>query len=220
MSHPSPTTAGSAPADASVNLDALYAPPTARIVQGVLPRLADFHRAYLAQATFFCLATGDAQGLDASPRGGPPGFVHVLDAQTLAFADWPGNNRIASLRNLQADSRMAMLFLFPGLDTFMRVNGHGRVSTDAELLQDLREGDKLPKTATIVRIDEVLYHCGRAIQRAGLWRSENHLAPDAVPSIGSILAATAQQRGEAAYTPDDVAQADQRYAMGIRSNLY
>ena len=60
-----------------------------------------------------------------------------------------------------------MLFLFPGLDTFMRVNGHGRVSTDAELLHDLREGDKRPKTATVVRIDEVLYHCGRAIQRAG-----------------------------------------------------
>ena len=200
MSHPSPTTAGSAPADASVNLDALYAPPTARIVQGVLPQLADFHRAYLAQATFFCLATGDAQG--------------------LAFADWPGNNRIASLRNLQADSRMAMLFLFPGLDTFLRVNGHGRVSTDAELLHSLREGDKRPKTATVVRIDEVLYHCGRAIQRAGLWRAESHLALGAVPSIGSILAATAQQRGEAAYTPDDVAQADQRYAEGMRSNLY
>ena len=63
-------------------------------------------------------------------------------------------------------------------------------------------------------------HRGRAIQRAGLWRAESHLAQGAVPSIGSILAATAQQRGEAAYTPDDVAQADQRYAEGMRSNLY
>ncbi|MDT1853164.1 pyridoxamine 5'-phosphate oxidase family protein, partial [Acinetobacter baumannii] len=76
----------------------------------------------------FCLATSGDNGLDASPRGGPPGFVRVLDPHTVAFADWPGNNRIESMRNLAQDERVGMLFLFPGLDVFLRINGIARVS--------------------------------------------------------------------------------------------
>ena len=91
----------------------------------------------------------------------------------MVFADWPGNNRIASLRNLQDDDRLAMLFLFPGLETFLRINGRGRVSSDGDLMQELREGIKVPKTAIVIRIDEVLFHCGRAINRARLWRDES-----------------------------------------------
>jgi len=202
-----------------VDLDALYAPPTERIRQGVLPYLADFHRAYLAQATFFCLATGDAGGLDASPRGGTPGFVRVLDAHTLAFADWPGNNRIASLRNLQHDERLAMLFLFPGLDAFLRINGRGRISTDTDLLQELREGAQVPKTATIVRVEEVLFHCGRAIHRAGLWRSESQVDRTRLPTVGEVMAGLARLQGHS-LTPDQAAQAGQQYAQAVRSGLY
>lgn len=202
-----------------VDLDALYAPPTLRIQQGVLPRLADFHKAYLAQATFFCLATGDASGLDASPRGGPAGFVHVLDEQTIAFADWPGNNRIASLRNLQQDDRLAMLFLFPGLDVFMRINGRGRISTDGDLLNELHEGTKVPKTATVVRIDEVLYHCGRAIHRAGLWNSEGHPDRHQLPTVGQVMAGIARLRGDS-LAPEQVTQADEHYAHVVRQELY
>ena len=98
------------------DLDTLYDPPAERIQKAVLDRLIDFHRDYLRVATFFCLATGSERGLDASPRGGPPGFVHALDDHHVAFADWPGNNRIESLRNLQDDDRVGMLFLFPGLE--------------------------------------------------------------------------------------------------------
>src|SRR6218665_1030073 len=132
--------------------DPLYAPPAERIQKAVLDRLVGFHEAYLKAATFFCLATGSERGLDVSPRGGPPGFVHVLDAHTVAFADWPGNNRIESLRNLQQDDRLGMVFLFPGLEIFLRINGHGRVSTDTGLLAELREGERTPKAATVVRI--------------------------------------------------------------------
>ncbi|WP_420874497.1 pyridoxamine 5'-phosphate oxidase family protein [Pandoraea nosoerga] len=123
-----------------VNLDALYDPPSETIVKGVMSRLLPFHIAYLDVATFFCLATGSAQGLDASPRGGEPGFVKVLDERTVAFADWPGNNRIASLRNLTEDDRVGMLFLFPGLEVFMRINGRARICVDADLLSKLGEG--------------------------------------------------------------------------------
>lgn len=207
------------PADA-VDLNQLYAPPTERIQKAVLGHLIDFHKAYLAQARFFCLATGDASGLDASPRGGPAGFVHVLDAHTLAFADWPGNNRIASLRNLQNDERLAMLFLFPGMDTFLRIHGRGRVCTDDALLEELREGDKRPKAAIVVRIDEVLFHCGRAIHRAQLWQADGQPDPNLLPTIGEMMAGLAQLQGEPAFTPQQIAQADVHYAGAVRGALY
>lgn len=204
----------------AIDLDSLYQPPTERIQQGVLDRLQDFHCAYLAQARFFCLATGDASGLDASPRGGPPGFVQVLDAQTLAFADWPGNNRIASLRNLQSDSRLAMLFLFPGLEVFLRINGQGRVSTDAQLLDSLGEAGKTSKTATVVHINEVLFHCGRAVHRAQLWQAESQLDRGNLPSVGNLMAAMARLRGEAVPTATQVEQADAHYLQAMRHALY
>ncbi len=99
-------------------LDRLYSPPSAMIQKAVTRELMDFHRAYPRAASFFCLATGSDKGLDSTPRGGPPGFVRVLDERTVAFADWPGNNRIESLRNLLEDDRAALLFLFAGLDVF------------------------------------------------------------------------------------------------------
>lgn len=204
----------------AVDLNQLYAPPTERIQQAVLDHLVDFHQAYLAQARFFCLATGDANGLDASPRGGPAGFVHVLDAHTLAFADWPGNNRIASLRNLQNDAHLAMLFLFPGMETFLRINGRGRISCAQDLLEELREGEKCPKTAIVVQIDEVLFHCGRAIHRAQLWQEERQPDPALLPTIGQMMAGFAQMQGDPAFTPEQITQADARYQAAVKTALY
>lgn len=117
-------------------------------------------------ATFFCLATGKGNGLDASPRGGQPGFVHVVDPHTIAFADWPGNNHLESMHNLETNDRLGLLFLFPDLEVLLRINGRGRVTTDPDLLERLREGGRLPKMAKVIAIDRVLFHCGRAINRA------------------------------------------------------
>src|SRR3954447_17998160 len=112
------------------DLQRLYVPPAEAIQKAVLPHLIAFHEAYIAAATFFCLASGREHGLDASPRGGPAGFVKVIDPTHVAFADWPGNNRIETMRNLVEDDRVGMLFLFPGLEVFLRINGKGRISTD------------------------------------------------------------------------------------------
>jgi PPOX class probable FMN-dependent enzyme len=202
------------------DLDTLYDPPAERIQKAVLDRLIDFHRDYLRVATFFCLATGSERGLDASPRGGPPGFVHALDDHHVAFADWPGNNRIESLRNLERDDRAGMLFLFPGLEIFMRINGRARATTDDALLTRLAEGGKRPKTAIVVAIDEVLFHCGKAINRAGLWRPERHLDRTTLPTAGRMveaLNAAAQGR-----TADAAAAArlEAHYEHGVRHDLY
>lgn len=199
---------------AATDLDRLYAQPSDLIQKSVLPSLLSFHVEYLERATFFCLATGRERGLDASPRGGPAGFVHVLDDKTVAFADWPGNNRIESMRNLSDDDRLGMLFLFPGLDVFMRINGHGRVTDEADLCEKLAERDKIPKTAIVVTIDEVLFHCGKALNRAKLWDPASHLDRKSLPTPGQMLAAMTKQGAE-------VAEAiDVRYEREVKSDLY
>lgn len=205
----------------TVDLDALYAPPSEMIQKAVLDHLVDFHLQYLNAATFFCLATGSEDGLDASPRGGPAGFVHALDAHTVAFADWPGNNRIESLRNLERDSRLGMLFIFPGLEIFMRINGRGKVSTDPQLLARLAEGDRLPKTATVVRIDQVLLHCGKAVNRAKLWRADSQLDRAALPTAGKIIAELGKRDATQAPMDDaQIEQLNQHYDHSVRHDLY
>jgi PPOX class probable FMN-dependent enzyme len=196
------------------DLDQLYVPPSDMIRKAVLDHLIDFHIAYLKAATFFCLATGSDRGLDASPRGGPPGFVHVLDPRMLAFADWPGNNRIESMRNLQRDDRVAMLFLFPGLEVFLRINGRARISTDPELCRRVAEDNRLPKVAFVVTIDEVLFHCGRAINRARLWSETSKLDKRSLPTAGKIMAAIAK------LAPGKVEQLDAQYDHRVRNDLY
>jgi uncharacterized protein len=198
----------------TVDLDQLYDPPSEMIVKGVLDHLLPFHAAYLKVATFFCLATGSAAGLDASPRGGAPGFVQVLDEKRVAFADWPGNNRIASLRNVSEDNRVGMLFIFPGLEVFMRINGHALLSVEPELLQRLAEGEKTPKTAIVVTIDEVLFHCGKAINRAKLWSAESRIDRKDVPSPGEMKAALTGADRSAISTMDE------GYYKSIRGSLY
>lgn len=208
------------PADAP-DLDALYAPPSEMIQRAVLDRLIDVHEEYLRAATFFCLATGSAKGLDVSPRGGPPGFVQVLDAHTLAFADWPGNNRIESMRNLARDERLGMVFLFPGLEVFLRINGRGRVSTAPDLLAQLREGERTPKTATVVWIEEVIVHCGKAIHRAGLWSDDARRERQSLPTVGQMMRAFAALGTEAQTIGDaQIAQIDAHYAHAVRHDLY
>ncbi|MFC3125455.1 MSMEG_1061 family FMN-dependent PPOX-type flavoprotein [Pseudoroseomonas globiformis] len=196
------------------DLDQLYAPPEERILKGVRPELTPFHAAYVEAATFFVLATGRQSGLDASPRGGPPGFVRILDNRTVAFADWRGNNRIESMRNLAEDDRLGMLFIFPGLEVFLRINGHGRISTAPELLQAMEENGHHPKSAILVDIDEVLFHCGKAVNRARLWEPESHLDKRALPSIGQAVA------WMSGLEPEKAAGIDARYDQAMRDNLY
>jgi uncharacterized protein len=200
--------------EAAVDLSQLYAPPSEMIVKGVMDHLLPFHVDYLKVATFFCLATGNAEGLDASPRGGAAGFVHVLDDRTVAFADWPGNNRIASLQNLVDDDRVAMLFIFPGLEVFLRINGRGAISVNTDLLARLAEGGRSPKTAIVVSIDEVLFHCGKAINRAKLWTPAAQIDRGSVPSLGDMKAALTGQDNAAASAMDDA------YYRSVRNDLY
>jgi PPOX class probable FMN-dependent enzyme len=210
----SETMSSSGAADEPLDLDLLYAPPSEMIQKAVMDHLIDFHEAYLKVATFFCLATGSDKGLDASPRGDPAGFVHMLDPYRLAFADWPGNNRIESLHNLQHDRRIGLLFLFPGLEVFLRINGRGRISTDPDILRRVSEGQRMAKTAIVVAVEEVLFHCGKAINRAKLWSDASHIDRRSLPTTGQMIASLAK------LGDGQAAQLDEHYNQAVRTDLY
>jgi uncharacterized protein len=196
------------------DLNGLYGPPGDLVLRAIKTHLTDFHVEYLRQATFFILSTGNETGLDASPRGGSPGLVQILDRKTVCFADWPGNNKIESLRNIVQFPQVGMLFLFPGLDIFMRINGMAGVTTDAAVLDRLKEGTRVPKAAVVVTVEEVLFHCGRAINRAGLWSSEAQLDRKSLPSAGVMMKALADIEDIPAEDLDAV------YAKGMIEDLY
>ena len=147
------------------------------------------YRALIEASPFAVLATAGPEGLDASPRGDPPGFVQVADDTTLLVPERRGNNRVDSLRNILADARVALLFLIPGVGETLRVNGRASITTDPDLLARFAVQGQLPKCVIVVKVETVFFQCARAIQRSGLWQTP---APDArakVPSAGAILQA-------------------------------
>ena len=116
------------------------------------------------------MATADAHGnLDVSPKGDPAGFVHVLDARTLAIPDRPGNRRVDGFHNLLADPHIGLLFLIPGRGDTLRINGRATLVRDADFFDDMVVRGNRPALATVVEIDEVFFHCSKAFLRSQLW---------------------------------------------------
>lgn len=147
------------------------------------------YRSLIEASPFAILATVGPDGLDASPRGDPPGFVAVENEKTLLLPERRGNNRIDSLRNIVADPRVALLFLIPGVGETLRVNGRARILTAPELLQRFVMAGQPPKCVLAIDVDAVYFQCARAIHRSKLWRPIEPGAPRTVPSPGSMLAA-------------------------------
>jgi PPOX class probable FMN-dependent enzyme len=140
------------------------------------------------------LATCGPEGLDCTPRGDKPGFVRIVDRNTLVFPDRRGNNRADSLRNIIRDNRVAMLFLIPGIGTTLRVNGTAIVSIDDALIQSFSMDGKLPRTVVVMKVETAFFHCARSFVRSRLWDPESHVDPKSVPSPGQILAALSSGR--------------------------
>ena len=180
-------------------LEALYGAPVEASIVKQADRVTPEYRAWIEAAPFAVLATVGPGGLDASPRGDAPGFVHVEDERTLMLPDRRGNNRVDSLRNVLADPRVGLLFLLPGLGETLRVNGTAAVSVDPALLDRFAVGGKRPRTVLVMRVTEVFFQCSRAVLRAGLWDPARHVERARIPTPGRILAAMSGARvgGEA-----------------------
>ena len=155
----------------------------------VMSRLDRHSLAFIALSPFLVLATTDGDGgVDASPRGDAPGFVAVRDDTTLVIPDRPGNRRVDSFSNVVRYPGIGLIFFVPGFNETLRVNGHGRVVTDAALLAPLEAQGKVPATGLLVSITEVFFHCGKALIRSKLWDPSRHVARDSFPSLGRIVA--------------------------------
>lgn len=174
-------------------LAALYGEAGEASTSKEVPYVHPHYRALIEASPFAVLATCGPGGLDASPRGDPPGFVVVEDEKTLLMPDRRGNNRIDSLRNIVADPRVALLFLIPGVGETLRVNGHARISIDPALLDRFRVDDKRPRSVLVIEVRTVFFQCARAIQRSKLWQPLP-AGERAVPTPGAILSALTQSR--------------------------
>ena len=195
------------------DLRSLYPAPSALAVAKQLDRLDPHAIAFIARSPFLVMATADAEGgCDASPRGDAPGFVAVPDAKRLLIPDRPGNNRVDSLSNLAANPRIGLLFFVPGVIETLRVNGRAAFTTDATLLARLAVDGRPPRSALEVTVEEVFFHCGKALKRSALWDPSRHAAPGEVPSLGRILS---DQTGKIG-----VQEAEARVAHGYATTLY
>jgi len=162
---------------------------------------------------FAVLATSGPEGLDASPRGDAAGFVHIKDEKTLLIPDRRGNNRLDSLRNIIHDSRVALLFLVPGLGETLRVNGEAIISKDPELLNQFSVNGKPPKTVLVIHVETVFFQCSRAIHRSGLWQAKNEAQLRSIPTPGKILA-------DLSNSTIDGEKYDRELPQRIQSTLY
>lgn len=170
-------------------LRSLYGEIPKRAAGKVHTRLDRHDRAFVAASPFLVLATAATDGLlDVSPRGDLPGFVTVADDQTLVLPDRPGNNRIDSMLNVLSDPRASMIFLVPGLGHTLRVNGTAVVSTDPELRALGAVRGRLPVTALVLTVQEVLYQCPRALVRSKLWDPSSNVDPSAMATLDEVLA--------------------------------
>jgi PPOX class probable FMN-dependent enzyme len=173
--------------DAASTLRECYPQPIERVRLKVLRRLDKHCRDFIGLSPFLCIGTTGENGADVSPRGDRPGFVKVLDDSTLALPDWRGNNRLDSLSNVLSDSRVGLLFLIPGVDETLRVNGTAEITTDPDLLANWETNAKRPTSALLITISEVFLHCGKALIRSRLWHDDYRIERDQLPSYGRML---------------------------------
>ncbi len=162
--------AGHVPVDSPETLRHLLGQPMPLVIDKVHQRLTEADTDILARSPFCVLATCDADGnCDASPRGGEPGFAHVLDAGTLVLPDLPGNRRADSFHNVLENPHVGLLFLVPGSPEVLRVNGRAQVLRDAPFFDALTTRGRRPLLALVVDIDEIYLHCPQSLNRSGLW---------------------------------------------------
>jgi PPOX class probable FMN-dependent enzyme len=151
--------------------------------------LDEICRQFLSMSPILFISTVGADGrADVSPRGDLPGFVKVLDERTIAIPDRPGNRRIDTMSNILGTPRnsVGLIFLVPGVDEVMRASGRATVSTDPKLLAQMAVDGKLPKLAVVIALDEVFFHCGKALKRAGLWDPTRQIDRKSFPSYAEI----------------------------------
>lgn len=171
----------------TTQLRAAYRKPGSAATDKVIDHIDDGAADFIACAPFMVLATARPGRADCSPRGGPPGFVRVLDGAHLAWGDLGGNNRLDSFSNLLEQPHVGLLFFVPGVVETLRVAGTAELLQDPEILEACRIDGRTPTTAVVITVEECYIHCGAALRRSSMWARETWPDDDARPSGARIL---------------------------------
>ena len=169
------------------DLRGCYPRPLERSLRKSLTKLDAHMRHFISLSPFLCLGTSGDGGGDVTPRGDSPGFVHVLDDQTLLIPDWPGNNRLDSLTNVVANPNVGLLFLIPGVNETLRVNGVAEISMEPVLLERWTVNGKHPRSAMRVTVREAYLHCAKALMRSKLWEDDYRIERKELPTYAQML---------------------------------
>jgi hypothetical protein len=170
------------------SLREVYRRPAQRSLDKEIDHLDEHCRDFIAHSPFVILASTSGDGrVDASPKGGPGGFVAVLDDHHLAIPDMSGNNRLDSMRNIVAGGAVALLFMVPGVDETLRVNGTASISVDPDLLLRCPIGELRPNVAIVVDVHTAFIHCAKALRRAGLWQPHQWADTSAMATPACML---------------------------------
>lgn len=174
------------------DLKAIYGEAGEASTAKVTAFLTPAYRTMIERSPFVALATVGPEGLDCSPRGDRGAVVRIEDDRTITLPDWRGNNRIDSLLNIVRDPRVALMFLIPGSNSVMRINGRAVVSVAPGLLESFEMDGRHPRSVVVVTIDEAYFQCARAVMRAELWNVERQVAANDLPTPGEMLKSAKQ----------------------------
>ena len=165
-----------------------YPEPKPRALAKQLDHLDPHCRRFISLAPFLVIATVGKDGrVDASPRGGAPGFVRVVDDKTLQLPDALGNNRLDSFTNIVQTGKVGLIFFVPGIDETMRVNGKAKLRNDAEILREFPHDKHPPRIVIEISVEEAYLHCAKALMRSRLWDTDKHIERATFPSMGQMI---------------------------------
>lgn len=179
-------------------LRSIYDEPAARVIRKDIGCIDEHIGRFIELSPFMVMASTDAaQQLDASPRGGAPGFVKILDKHTLLVPDSAGNNRLDTLENILAKPQVGLLFMIPGVEEMARVNGQAALLTDSALLDRCEDEQRRPKLVIQIKVQEAYLHCAKAVMRSHLWDQAVQVDRVVLPSMGEMIKAQLNLDGPA-----------------------
>lgn len=188
-------------------LTALYDETVPGAITKVTDHITPLYRQFIESARFAVISTVGPQGTDASPRGDVEPVVRIADARTLWLPDWRGNNRLDSLANIVVDGRVSLMFMVPGSNNVVRINGSAVLTPDEAVTRVFTRNQKQPRTVIVISVGEVYFQCAKALMRSALWSAQDDVKP--VPTAGQFLKevrsnfdATTYDAGYADYAKD------------------
>ena len=197
-----------------------YGEPMDIALMKQLGKLDEHCKNFISRSPFLCIGTSAADGkADVSPRGDPPGFVQVIDDNTIFIPDRPGNNRLDTMSNIVANPNVGLLFLIPGFEDALRVNGKATLVKDKKILERCAVNRKVPAMGIMVEINEAYLHCAKAVRRSKLWNAESQQDRKEMPTLAQMIleqVATPEKQP----TKEDIKEGDEFIEDNYKTGLY